>query len=242
MTTPPMMSQDLVFRRALLALPQPPQEALAEAELDDPGLLRAYPRSSAAQLGIGDHAPSSDLRRRFTKKGGGGGGMADAVAELGTAVDTDTGNFTGVATTEDGMSGGTGTTAGGGTMGLLCISSSVVVVSAGALPEEGPETLALRTGGVCLESKATVESTSPDEVLEGSPSGGKIETEKCAPVGKWRESENRKVCHSDGKCREEEKGQRGSVEVENRVFWEGQNSGFCVEFAERAKLKKCGRS
>ena len=79
----PMMPQDVVFRRAFQLLPQPLKQALAEAELDDPGLLRAYPRSSAAQLGIGDHTPPLDSRRRLTKKGSGGGGTADAAADSG---------------------------------------------------------------------------------------------------------------------------------------------------------------
>ena len=47
---------------------QPLKDALAQAELYDPGLLRAYPRSSAAQLGFGDHAPPLDSRRRLTER------------------------------------------------------------------------------------------------------------------------------------------------------------------------------
>ena len=81
----PMMPQDAVFRRALMALPQPLRVALTEAELDDPGLFLAYPRATAAQLGF-DHAPPSDQRRRHTKKGGGGGGVAEAAAATDTAV------------------------------------------------------------------------------------------------------------------------------------------------------------
>ena len=88
MSTQPLSTQDVVFRKALVALPQALRDALAEAELDDPGLLRAYPRSTVTQLGIGDHAPPLDLRRRLTKKGGGGSGMAEAGTDLDTAVDT----------------------------------------------------------------------------------------------------------------------------------------------------------
>ena len=88
MSTQPLSTQDVVFRKALVALPQALRDKLAEAELDDPGLLRAYPRSTVTLLGIGDHAPPLDLRRRLTKKGGGGSGMAEAGTDLDTAVDT----------------------------------------------------------------------------------------------------------------------------------------------------------
>ena len=66
MSTKPLTSQDVVFRRALLALPRPLRDVLVDADLDDPGILRAYPRSTVAQLGIGDDAPPLDLRRRLT--------------------------------------------------------------------------------------------------------------------------------------------------------------------------------
>ena len=87
----PMMPQVVVLRRAFWLLPQ---QVLAEAELDDQAVLRAYRRSSPAQLGLGDHALPLDSRRRLTEKGGGGGGLASAElesvvgAQLGTVVDT----------------------------------------------------------------------------------------------------------------------------------------------------------
>ena len=42
MSTRPLSTQDVLFRRALLALPQPLEDALAEAELDDPDLLQSW--------------------------------------------------------------------------------------------------------------------------------------------------------------------------------------------------------
>ena len=86
MSPQPLSSQDVVFRRALFALPQPLRDALLDVELDDPGILGAYPRSTVAQLGTGDHAPPMDLRRRPTKKGGGGSSVAEAGAVLDTRV------------------------------------------------------------------------------------------------------------------------------------------------------------
>ena len=43
---------DVVFRRALRALPGPVQEALVRAELDDPVLLRSFRPASLEKLGL----------------------------------------------------------------------------------------------------------------------------------------------------------------------------------------------
>ena len=56
-----LSTQDVVFRRALLALPQPLRDALAEAELDDPG-----PRDwrTRAALGLTQKAHEEGRRRQ----------------------------------------------------------------------------------------------------------------------------------------------------------------------------------
>ena len=188
MSTQPLSTQDVVFRKALVALPQALRDALAEAELDDPGLLRAYPRSTVTQLGIGDHAPPLDLRRRLTKKGGGGSGMAEAGTDLDTAVDT------GMDTVCMGrMAGGTDTLPAG-SMDLSSIPGAVPVVVPSSSPfvpplssplpfasvvgasESGPETMVSGTSGAGQESEVTA-------VGFESPSGGKHGTVKGAEVG-----------------------------------------------------------
>ena len=180
------MSQDVVFRRALSSLSRPLRDALAEAELDDPGLLRAYPRSSAAELGIGDHAPPLDQRGRLTKTGGGGSGMADTGAVLDTVVDI------GMSILDTGrIAGGTGTLVGGSVV-LSSISGAVPVVlpssssffpslssplplvSDGVRPGEGTETLVWGTSSAGLVTEVSAEATE-------SPSGGNLEIEKGIP-------------------------------------------------------------
>ena len=54
------------------------------------------------------------------------------------------------------------------------LSSPLPVVSAGVMPEEGPETLVLGTSGAGQDSKVSIETTE-------SPSGGNVETEKRVP-------------------------------------------------------------
>ena len=49
MSTQPLSTQDVVFRKALVALPQALRDALVEAELDDPGLLRAFAPAAERQ-------------------------------------------------------------------------------------------------------------------------------------------------------------------------------------------------
>ena len=157
-----------------MALPQPLRVALTEAELDDPGLLLAYPRATAAQLGF-EHAPPSDQRRRHTKKGGGGGGVAEAAA----ATDTAVGTFAGVVGTYGVTTGGIagGTTAVGCSVPLPSITSTVPVVSSSVLspsssfspsfsnvsaagsPEDGMRTPAPRTARGSREAVSAMGST-----------------------------------------------------------------------------------
>ena len=207
-TRAPMMPQDVVFRRALMALPQPLRVALTEAELDDPGLLRAYPRATAAQLGF-DHAPPLDLRRRLTKKGGGGGGAAEATA----ATDTAVGTFAGVVGMYDVTTGGTGggMAADGGSIPLSPITGSVPVASstphspfssfspsfpsifpivpAEGTPEDGLETFTLRTARGSREAVSAVESKSSGADVKVIPSGTKLEEKMTARAGKKKKEQ-----------------------------------------------------
>ena len=199
MTTPPMMPQDVVFRRAFQQLPQPLRDAMTDAELNDPGLLRAYPRSTAAQLGLGDHAPPLDSRRRMTRKGGGGGGLAsaelDTVVEDGTdAADGAMGIYCGMGTPDVGMAGGMGLSSISGSVPVVSRSSSPLpalspsfpsifpIDSSVVMPEGGAEELTARIAQDSRGLVSAVESTSSGAEVKVIPRGTALEEKKCATM------------------------------------------------------------
>ena len=221
-----------------MALPQPLRVALTEAELDDLGLLRAYPRATAAQLGF-DHAPPLDQRRRHTKKGGGGGAAAEAAATTDTVVGTFAGVVGMYGATTGGIGGGT--TAVGGSIPLSPITGSVPVVSSSVLspsssfspsfpiapvagsPEDGMETFTPRTARGSREAVSALGSTGSGADFEVIPRGTELQVKMCPPV-----------TAKTGKKKREPKAV-SRAKVANSEEW--KNGGICCGFPGSRKLK-----
>ena len=167
-----LSTQDVVFRRALLALPQPLRDALAEAELDDPG-----PRDwrTLAAFGLTQKAHEEGRRRQrygrcWCSAGHRGGYGYEYCARMAGSTDTLVGGTMELSS----ISGAVPVVFPSSFSFFPSLSSPLPVVSAGVMPEEGPETLVLGTSGAGQDSKVSIETTE-------SPSGGNVETEKRVP-------------------------------------------------------------
>ena len=103
--------RDGLFRKALKALPVQLREALVEAELDDPVVLRSFPRASLSRLGVHEGGRRSATYAQVWQTGD----DTTGTTTLGTtAMDTTT---IGIRTTLDGTA--TVGTIGGATSGTI---------------------------------------------------------------------------------------------------------------------------
>ena len=120
--------RDGLFRKALKSLPVQLREALVEAELDDPVVLRSFPRASLSRLGVHEGGRRSAAYVQVWQ--------TDAVTSMGTAGTTTLGittigisSMVGGAATVGTIGGATsgGVSIGGATMGTDAIDGAPTI-------------------------------------------------------------------------------------------------------------------
>ena len=156
--------RDALFRKALKALPEhASRSALVEAELDDPVVLRSFPRASLARLGVHEGGRRAATYAQVWQSGVVTTGISTQIT---ASYSTTT---MGIATSQDGTVGTVG--------GAMSRIGSVGGAMLGTEAIKGTETIGEATMGTTVSAGASVSTPLP-----WCGKAGASETREISPV------------------------------------------------------------